>query len=333
MNSFESPVASTSEETLPSEEELERSRKRFEEDIAKKSEELGIPPEERMDYVHSYALHQAADRKELEDQGEEGIKERDAIFGQHESLPGKIKGRELHARVALEHISAKLEQQKEFATRDQLTGLLNRHGFYDEIEKLQKEIRDTRDQQKTRTSDRRQEHAEKTPPYYTVLFFDADHFKRVNDTYGHATGDTVLKKISEVLQKNVRTSEGFVARFGGEELIVVLRADINVACAVAERIRSDIQNIRFPVGDKEDSTFSVTVSIGIAPYEEDVEQQVGTADTAVYAAKGDIGFAEKGMRERGGSIVVPKEPPLPRNQIWFVQKGILSKYDPKTPKK
>ena len=326
MNSFENPSSSSNEEMSPSEKKLEQSRKTFEEEVAKKSEDLDIPPEEQRDYIHTYALHQKADREELEKQGKEGIKERDETF-QPGSLPSKLKNNELHARTELEYERTKLKRQTELATRDPLTGLLNRRAFEEEVEKLQKEIQDAREQQKRGYSDRRNEHTEKIPPYYSVLFFDADHFKQVNDTYGHATGDIVLKRIAETLKNNVRTSEGFVARFGGEEMVVVLRTDITNACIVAERIRSDIQKIEFTTGNQEIPSFHVTVSIGVAPYEEDMKQQIATADTAVYAAKGHLESAETEMKKMGGDITLP-ESSSSRNQIWFVRDNILSKYDP-----
>ena len=317
---FENPTAPTvpSEESLSrSEKNLERKRERFAREVAEKSKTLGISPEE---YLMTYADNEKYSRERT---GTENTSATKKLFGLG-NITGEALNRELHDKTGLQ---IELEHQKEIATRDPLTGLLNRRGFDDEIEKLQKEIRDAREQQKQGLSDRRNEHTEKIPPYYSVLFFDADHFKQVNDTYGHATGDIVLKKIAEILKNNVRTSEGFVARFGGEEMVVVLRTDINNACIVAERIRSDIQKVKFSTDNQEAPSFHVTVSIGIAPYEEDVKQQIATADTAVYAAKGHLESAETEMKKIGGDITLP-ESSSSRNQIWFVHDNTLSKYNP-----
>ena len=322
---FEDPTMPTIAPEKPlsrSEKNLEQKRERFAQEAEKKAKTLKVPPEE---YVRAYADNEKRSREQTGPRSANTITKK--LFGLGNTV-GEALNSELHDKTELQ---IKLEQQKELATRDQLTGLLNRRGFDEEIEKLQKEIRHAQEQQKRGAMDRRHEHAEETPPpYYSIIFLDADHFKRVNDTYGHPVGDIVLGRISEVIRKNVRANEGFAARLGGEELIVALRTDVRTACAVAERIRSDIQKVEFHSGNRDIPPFHVTVSAGVAPYEEDVARQIKTADTAVYAAKGEmakINTKELGIR----SIVVPDSLPTHRNQIWSVQDGILSRYDP--PKK
>ena len=114
-----------------------------------------------------------------------------------------------------------------------------------------------------------------------VVLFDLDHFKQVNDGYGHAAGDKTLKAFAEVLKANTRRMN-LSARFGGEEFISVL-ADTSVKAAVnfATRVRDGIKHREFPWG-------RVTVSGGIAGFEHGMgsyEVLVAAADRALYAAK------------------------------------------------
>lgn len=120
---------------------------------------------------------------------------------------------------------------------------------------------------------------------FTVLLMDLDHFKKVNDTYGHAAGDQALKSFAEICRNNVRTSDS-VARFGGEEFLVLLPdTDASHAKILAERIRS---NTELAMVHSEGISFKITVSIGIAQFaggSDPFEQIVARADTALYRAK------------------------------------------------
>ena len=330
MNSFENPSSSNNEEMSPSEKKLEQSRETFEEEVAKKSEDLDIPPEEQRDYIHTYALHQKADREELEKQGKEGVKERDETF-QPGSLPSKLKNNELHARTELEYERTKLKRQTELATRDPLTGLLNRRAFEEEVEKRQAIIRKLEQQPKDTQDHRTAERRHEKPKHYCIMFIDADRFKSVNTRYGHDTGDTVLKGISEIIQKNIRENEGVVARWGGEEMVALVPTNIDVACKIADRIRKAVKNASFSTGGN--IAFQVTVSVGVAPYHEQVSKQIKTADMAVQAAKGDFDSVEKLVKEleedSGQAIIVQKNPEGDtRDQVQYVKDGALSKYTP-----
>jgi diguanylate cyclase (GGDEF)-like protein len=115
----------------------------------------------------------------------------------------------------------------------------------------------------------------------TVVMFDLDHFKQVNDRHGHEAGDVALRAFGDVLRRNTRRMD-LSARFGGEEFISILGgSDIPPAAALAERVRAGIEAERFPWG-------ALTVSAGVAAYEEGMgsyEILVATADRALYAAK------------------------------------------------
>jgi diguanylate cyclase (GGDEF)-like protein len=126
----------------------------------------------------------------------------------------------------------------------------------------------------------------------TCLMLDVDHFKRVNDTWGHAAGDTVLRELAHRIESQVRASD-VAARYGGEEFVVLLpKTDVNSAQALAERIRSAVSESGFQLPSNE--TVSISVSIGIAsvsPTRKETDLKtlgdslIARADVALYAAK------------------------------------------------
>ncbi len=119
---------------------------------------------------------------------------------------------------------------------------------------------------------------------FGVLFLDIDHFKKVNDTYGHTTGDEVLKMLSHTLKHNLRDSD-VVARWGGEEFIVLIKNVDKFALAnIAEKLRNLIERSMIKLEDK---YLSVTVSIGATLYRsEDTDQSLlSRADQALYTSK------------------------------------------------
>jgi diguanylate cyclase (GGDEF)-like protein len=118
-----------------------------------------------------------------------------------------------------------------------------------------------------------------------LLLIDLDHFKRVNDTYGHLVGDQVLIGVATTLCNQLRDYD-IVGRFGGEEFVVLVPgADTVEACRVAERLRSRIRRLAVPA---EDGAVAVTVSIGAAllrSHGEDLIELLAAADLALYRAK------------------------------------------------
>jgi diguanylate cyclase (GGDEF)-like protein len=174
------------------------------------------------------------------------------------------------ARVEKERL-----QEKVFI--DELTGLFNHRYF--------------REQMKTEHARaRRYRHP------LSLVFLDLDHFKRVNDTYGHLAGDRVLKKVAELVQSQLRTSdipvrvgsEPVPARYGGEELVVILpETDLDGAVAMAERIRAAAEAQLWKAVGAEDCTM-LTLSAGVScltPDDVVPSDLVRRADEALYRAK------------------------------------------------
>lgn len=119
----------------------------------------------------------------------------------------------------------------------------------------------------------------------SVILLDVDHFKRVNDTYGHLFGDKMLKSVADTVRANVRESDN-LCRWGGEEFVVLLPdCDIQSAGDLAERIRGDLANRTVDSGG---TLVSVSASFGVAQYrsEESTLELIGRADKALYRAKG-----------------------------------------------
>ncbi len=156
------------------------------------------------------------------------------------------------------------EELRRVLTADHLTGVLNRHCFLDRAEReLLRQVR--HDSQ------------------CCIAMVDADHFKAVNDTYGHAAGDAALRAIADVLQTET-DEDDLVGRLGGEEFAVLMPATaLELAEQVAERLRAGVAALRL---EHEGQPLLLTVSIGIAEGGgADLKQLLMDADAALYAAK------------------------------------------------
>jgi len=122
----------------------------------------------------------------------------------------------------------------------------------------------------------------------SLLFCDLDDFKKVNDTYGHITGDTVLKNTAEIMKKTLRTTDS-VYRYGGEEFACILpETDSDSAWLAAERIRRAISNTPIKIENSQ-TNINVTVSIGVAQFAKsgiaDTDDFITAADEMMYKAK------------------------------------------------
>ena len=118
----------------------------------------------------------------------------------------------------------------------------------------------------------------------TLAMLDIDHFKRVNDSYGHPVGDRVIRSLSELLRRRLRKSD-VIGRYGGEEFVVLMPdTGMDNALAVIDGLRQDFASLRY-LGEHD--TFECTFSAGIAqlPPEMGMDELIGAADAALYEAK------------------------------------------------
>jgi diguanylate cyclase (GGDEF)-like protein len=119
------------------------------------------------------------------------------------------------------------------------------------------------------------------------MMFDIDHFKRVNDTFGHAVGDQILQLVARIASMELRSAD-VIGRYGGEEFVILLpMTNAQQAYPLAERVRERVEAIRVPT-EKGDA--SVTLSIGIAqilhdPQTGSADELISRADETMYAAK------------------------------------------------
>ncbi|MDH4027290.1 MAG: GGDEF domain-containing protein, partial [Nitrospirota bacterium] len=160
------------------------------------------------------------------------------------------------------------EKMREIAVKDSLTGLFN-HRYFQEL--LEREIY----------------RAERYARPLSLLMIDIDHFKKVNDTYGHPKGDMVLQEIGELLRKSIRGSDT-AARYGGEEFAIVLpETEMNGAMALAERVRKTVEKLEVKIYEH---TITVTISIGLTTYNPATAKKskaeiIEAADRALYNSK------------------------------------------------
>ena len=125
--------------------------------------------------------------------------------------------------------------------------------------------------------------SEKMKPL-SVIMVDIDHFKKVNDTYGHDAGDLVLQQFASIVRASIRPAD-FLGRYGGEEFLVICNADLEGTAEIAERVRSAVYQT--PVKVSNEMVISVTASFGIAQqnHGEDPYSTVKRADIGLYSAK------------------------------------------------
>jgi diguanylate cyclase (GGDEF)-like protein len=155
---------------------------------------------------------------------------------------------------------------------DQLTGCYNRLYM---AERMEPEIK----------------RAKRYRHWLSVIMCDLDHFKQVNDTYGHQVGDVVLKRFAELIDQSIRDKVDWAVRYGGEEFIIILpETDLDGAHVVAERLRRSIAGFPFAAEEK---SFSITASFGVTalnektPWEKlSIDTIIQHADSLLYAAKG-----------------------------------------------
>ena len=180
-------------------------------------------------------------------------------------IAGNISSLRRELSVSRRKLQSSLTVIREMAIHDDLTGFFNRTHLMDLIE----------------TESNR---AVRTGSVFSLAMIDIDKFKNINDTYGHQTGDYVLKTFAAVVRSILRKTD-FCGRYGGEEFLIVLtQTDIQAAKIFAERIRDCVEKSLFPSLGPDTR---VTVSIGLTVYkmQENIERTISRADEALYRAK------------------------------------------------
>jgi diguanylate cyclase (GGDEF)-like protein len=173
---------------------------------------------------------------------------------------------------------------RQYAEHDDLTGLWN-HRIV--IERLQQEV----------------ERSQREDVPLSIILVDLDHFKTINDSYGHQAGDKVLQEISAIFQHAVRAYDS-VGRYGGEEFLLILPGLSFVGARLrAEQFRMAIHAARILYGEK---TIQVTASFGVASgFPEDYESMIHAADAELYRAKNNgrncVMASEIGLAGRAGT--------------------------------
>ena len=185
-----------------------------------------------------------------------------------EDLEYKVQERTLELEIALRELSETNRELQEKNTLDALTGIRNRRYF---DKKYQAEVRRSR-REKTQLS---------------VVMMDIDHFKKVNDQFGHLVGDECIKIVANTLKEALKRPSDDVCRYGGEEFALILPStDLAGALVLVEQLRCKIEKIDIPV---EDVSINITISAGIGTAIADLSQPediiLALADQQLYAAK------------------------------------------------
>lgn len=198
------------------------------------------------------------------------------LIGEVENIRKTVKEKELRDSEKLEKLSAKvntlnveLEKAKEESVKDGLTGVYNRKAFDRYVQNLVERNTVT-----------------KAP--FSILLLDIDDFKKINDNFGHQTGDRVLVATAHKCRELIR-SDDFLARYGGEEFVVVLSgASLRNAVKKGKLICKEISKARYALEEGNKNTIiSITLSIGAGVYKkgDTAETAIARSDKALYAAK------------------------------------------------
>ena len=168
----------------------------------------------------------------------------------------------------LKQLQDELEKSQQEAQTDTLTTLINRRGLEKrfELERIR---------------------ARQNDAAFSIIMVDVDHFKKVNDNFGHLVGDSLLRSLARLLKDHIRKND-IAARYGGEEFLILLpETDIDGALAVGNKIRQTLSGREWKIKDSGKNMGKITVSMGIALYKfnEAEEVLVKRADDALYLAK------------------------------------------------
>ncbi|WP_271271265.1 transporter substrate-binding domain-containing diguanylate cyclase [Aliamphritea hakodatensis] len=188
------------------------------------------------------------------------------VFVWNRMLRHQVRERTQALKKELEERKALESKLRRLATTDELTGIMNRRHLFD---CLRQELR----------------RAERYDTSLALLMFDVDHFKQINDTYGHAAGDQVLKAVVGICQQVLRENDLF-GRIGGEEFVVaLLESDPATTMKVANRICQSIANTPIALSNGEYLTSTISIGVVHSSQDKNLEVLLSYSDRAMYSAK------------------------------------------------
>lgn len=207
-----------------------------------------------------------------------------------------------HQRVLLDHVERGNQQLDRLSRFDPLTELANRRHLDEFLQQVW-----------TR--------AQRDGEELALMMIDIDHFKLYNDHYGHPAGDACLQEVARALRASLRKPEDLIARFGGEEFVVVLtRTSLDAAMAAAERVRQSVAAIALP-HEASPTLGQLTLSIGVASVKPaqtntSAARLMASADEALYEAKASgrnqaCAYTQAELSQAGTTEVSPPPPPRP----------------------
>jgi len=212
-----------------------------------------------------------------------------SVLGDTRAMQGAIstlKTRLDESQNEIGRLRQEVERAREDALVDALTGLSNRRGFDQSINDCLTTLA-----------------ADAVGP--SLLMADIDHFKRINDNYGHMFGDKVIRALAQILRQNVKGIDT-AARYGGEEFVILLpNTALQGALCVAEKIRHNVEKSRIRRTDNNQELAQLTISIGVASYipGETASHFIERADGALYRSKESgrnrVSVAATGVKSAG----------------------------------
>jgi diguanylate cyclase (GGDEF)-like protein/PAS domain S-box-containing protein len=171
------------------------------------------------------------------------------------------------AYIDIMPLKSKLEKLEELSQKDPLTGLLNRRAMLEILE-------------------RENARFQRTNQSYVIVFADLDKFKQINDSFGHACGDYVIVKTSQILKENLRNCD-YVARWGGEEfLILLIETTLNGSLNYLERLREKLSKEKF-IWQENHLTVTLTFGIAVHYHNQTIQKTIEQADSALYQGKSE----------------------------------------------
>jgi len=210
-----------------------------------------------------------------------------AVENKNKELAKLVAEKTTELRIRSEELESANKELSEIALKDPLTGLRNRRFLKEVID----EEAETLAAQRKRKADGKECRSSGDDSVYGIFMIDLDHFKKVNDNYGHDSGDMILKQLADIFRKVVRKDD-IIARLGGEEFLIILRkTKVDYLSVFAEKLRSSVEEYSFEITSGEKIYKTCSIGFLQLPFYENnpslisLEQAISLSDHALYQAK------------------------------------------------